>query len=100
MTRSSDPVTRRGAMRIATKTTSMVAMQVIGMAATKYANAQAYGQTPRNVVRYQDSPKDGHDCATCQQFIPGTVAGADGHCKVVAGTVSPQGWCIVWTAKS
>lgn len=99
MTRVSIPVTRRGAMRVATQAANLAVLQVIGLAADQHANAQAYGQTPKNAVRYQDSPRDGHDCATCLQFIPGPTAGSDGHCKVVAGTISPHGWCIVWAAK-
>lgn len=75
-------------------------MQGLGALASRRASAQVYGQTPRNVVRYQDTPKDGHDCKGCQQFIPGPSADADGHCKVVAGTVSPNGWCLIWTAKA
>ncbi len=87
-------------MRLAAKTTSLVAMQIIGTAVARYANAQPYGQTPKNVVRYQEVPKDGHDCLTCSQFIPGAAAGASGHCKVVAGDIDPRGWCMIWTAKT
>jgi hypothetical protein len=70
------------------------------MTAARRADAQTYGQTPKNVVRYQETPKDGHDCLTCVQFIPGAAAGANGHCKVVAGDINPHGWCIVWSAKT
>ena len=87
-------------MDIAAKATSLVAMQLVGMAAGRRANAQPYGQTPKTALRYQDLPKDGHDCATCFQFIPGAAADADGHCKVVAGSISPHGWCIIWAAKT
>lgn len=99
MMRSSNAVTRRGALRVAAQATGLVAVQVAGLAASRPASAQPYGQTPKTVVKYQDTPKDGHDCLNCAQFIPGTSAGGNGHCKLVAGDISPHGWCIVWSAK-
>ncbi len=57
-------------------------------------------------VHYQDQPKDGKKCATCNFFIPPTGAkGAGmmgggmgpgmmaGTCKIVQGSISPMGWC-------
>ena len=62
--------------------------------------AVTYGITPQSAVAYRDSPNGSSDCANCSHFIPGPSASADGHCTVVAGTISPHGWCAVWTAKS
>lgn len=61
--------------------------------------AVAYGITPKSAVAYRDSPSGGNDCSNCMHFIPGPSAAANGHCAVVAGSISPHGWCAVWTAK-
>jgi hypothetical protein len=57
-----------------------------GLAATDQKIAQ-------NLVQYQGTPKDGHECDKCMHFI------APDSCKVVAGKVSPKGWCAAFAAK-
>jgi len=51
-------------------------------------------------MHYQDQPKDGQNCATCVQFIPGAKPGASGACQIVQGPISPNGWCIEYIKKS
>ena len=36
---------------------------------------------------YQDDPRDMQNCAMCTLFLPPAA------CKVVEGTISPNGWC-------
>lgn len=56
------------------------------------ALAQA-GKAKKSAMKYQDKPKDGKRCNDCVQFIsPGT-------CKVVEGSISPNGWCMVFQPK-
>jgi hypothetical protein len=38
-------------------------------------------------AQYQDQPKSGLSCAACALFRP------PGSCVVVAGAISPNGWC-------
>jgi hypothetical protein len=38
-------------------------------------------------AQYQDRPKNGLSCAACALFRPPAA------CAVVAGVVSPHGWC-------
>jgi hypothetical protein len=38
-------------------------------------------------AEYQDTPNGIYSCATCTLFVPPSA------CKVVAGEVSPDGWC-------
>lgn len=45
-----------------------------------------------SAVQYQDQPKGSQRCSA--HFIPG------GQCKLVEGPISPNGWCIAYTAKS
>ncbi len=48
----------------------------------------------QSAVRYQDLPKDGHQCSNCNLFLPPNA------CKSVAGTISPKGWCALWVKKA
>lgn len=42
-------------------------------------------------VQYQAQPKGEQKCSNCMNFIAESNT-----CKRVEGTVSPQGWCIIW----
>jgi len=46
-------------------------------------------------VNYQAKPKGDQKCASCANFVA-----ASNTCKVVEGTVSPEGWCRVWVMKA
>jgi hypothetical protein len=48
----------------------------------------------QSVVQYQTSPKDGAMCSGCTNFV------APNACKVVSGTISPNGWCVAYAPKS
>ena len=50
-------------------------------------------------VQYRGRPNDGKDCDDCIQFVPGTSPNATGSCKVVAGAISPHGYCLAFTPK-
>jgi hypothetical protein len=45
------------------------------------------------MVQYQTSPKDGNKCSLCVNFEPPNA------CKIVSGTISPDGWCIAFAPK-
>lgn len=47
-------------------------------------------------VSYQTSPSGGQQCSGCKNFIPGASASANGTCKVVAGDISPAGYCVAF----
>ena len=51
-------------------------------------------KTAKDAVKYQESPKDGQKCADCNFFQ------APGSCTVVDGTISPNGWCMLYSKKS
>lgn len=55
--------------------------------------AEAQQKVAKSMVQYQDSPKGGHQCSGCSNFM------APSSCKVVEGTISPHGWCSIWTPK-
>ena len=46
-------------------------------------------------VKYQAQPKGEQKCSGCQNFIAESST-----CKVVAGQISPDGWCSLWVKKA
>ena len=51
-------------------------------------------------MHYQTTPNNGKQCSGCNFFIPGSSATANGSCKIVDGSISPNGYCMAYTAKS
>jgi hypothetical protein len=62
-----------------------------GVAAISSAKAQ--DKIAPSMVQYQTSPKDGNKCSTCVNFE------APNACKIVSGTIVPDGWCIAYAPK-
>jgi len=47
----------------------------------------------QELVQYQNQPKDGQQCSKCAQWV------APNACKIVAGVISPQGYCVAYAPK-
>jgi len=62
-------------------------------AATILTMTQAHAKASQKAVKYQDTPKGDQACENCALFE------APSSCKTVDGTVSPQGWCMVYAKK-
>lgn len=75
------------------------AVLLAGLAAIPLA-VEAAGTASKASMQYQDHPKGNQECSTCLQFIPGKSASAMGQCNVVAGPISPKGWCVAYAKKS
>lgn len=78
---------------------------VIGATALAAAPFLAPTQALAGVVtqanaKYQDHPKGPSHCSICNYFIPGPKADANGTCKQVAGSISPNGWCQFFAKKA
>ena len=58
------------------------------------ASAKAQDKIAQAQVQYQTTPKDGNKCSTCVNFEDPPNA-----CKIVAGTIDPNGWCIAYAPK-
>ena len=67
----------------------------VGMAMLSLTPRDAFSQqkAAKTMVQYQDSPKGGHQCSTCSNFV------SPASCKVVDGKISAHGWCSIWTPK-
>lgn len=92
MTFKSIPTTRRALL---------LAAAVLPAAATFIwsKQAEAAGSTPKANVQFQYKPKGANQCSKCNYFIPGANPTAVGQCKVVAGPIPPNGWCILFAPK-
>ena len=66
------------------------------MAATA---AKAGGTMPKANAKYQETPKGKSQCSNCLYYLPASKSGGTGFCKVVAGPISPSGWCALYAAK-
>ena len=56
-------------------------------------DARAQPKASKESMKYQDKPNGDKQCSNCAQFV------APDGCKVVAGTISPQGYCLAWAKK-
>ena len=54
---------------------------------------EAVAKVAQRAVQHQPTPKGGLSCAGCNSFI------TPSECKLVAGEISPSGWCHLWTKK-
>jgi hypothetical protein len=90
MSASSMPPTRRGLL--------IGAAVLTGLPIPAVSQAvHAAGTLPKANVHYQDRPNARQQhCGMCNFYISGPTAG---QCKVVAGAISPYGWCILFVPK-
>ena len=55
--------------------------------------AHASGKMAQKAVNYQPTPKGGQRCDNCALWqVPNS-------CKLVDGTISPSGWCVLYKKK-
>ena len=88
MTNFTGPSSRRVFLRTSLGTGAAV---VAGAVVARRAAAQE--KVEPSLVQYQAMPKDGLKCSGCQHFV------APNACAVVAGEISPNGWCAAYAAK-
>jgi hypothetical protein len=77
---------------------SIVLPALAGLLLAETTSAQAKGSKAQ--FKYQDTPNNGHKCSQCSLYIPGSSSKANGTCKLVDGSISPNGWCTAFAAKS
>jgi len=51
-------------------------------------------------MHYQPSPNGSMQCSGCKFFIAGKDPKSSGNCQLVEGSISPNGYCTGYTAKS
>jgi hypothetical protein len=87
MPADAQPVSRRHLLRGAAMVTA---------AATVFVAAEpaAAGSMTQKAAGYQTTPKGDQKCDGCALFV------APSSCKLVAGDISPSGWCRLYAKKS
>lgn len=65
----------------------------------KIQPAQA-AKVKQAVAMYQPKPHASQKCVQCVHFAAGKTPTADGTCKLVEGSISPNGWCVLFAPKS
>jgi len=55
--------------------------------------AQGDSKAAQNLVQYRDKPNGAARCNGCVSFV------APNACKVVAGKIDPEGWCLLYAPK-
>jgi hypothetical protein len=57
------------------------------------------GSGRKEDFHYQDHPNEGKHCANCVAFTPPPSGQEFGACNIIAGPISPNGWCMAFTPK-
>ena len=65
----------------------------IGASLASREAAAAQAKLAQTEIDYQRTPKGGQRCELCVNWRP------PGACKVVAGSISPAGWCSLFAPK-
>ena len=76
---------------------AVVLPALAGLLLAETTNAQA--KVSKAQFKYQNTPKNGQKCSGCTFYVPNGNPKANGACKLVDGSISPNGWCTAWSAK-
>jgi hypothetical protein len=82
----------RGVLSRRTALQAAIGLTTIG-AAGRALGQQQPQKIDQKTAMYQPTPKNGQSCAKCFAFEP------PASCKLVAGTISPAGWCQLFAPK-
>jgi len=71
----------------------------IAIGAFAALQAEAEAKAPQLTVAYRNKPHGTKSCDECRSFIRNRAhPKANGQCKKVAGSISPEGYCVLWHA--
>lgn len=93
MKNSASGITRRAFV-----SNAVVLPALAGLLLAETTSAEAKGSKAQ--FKYQGTPNNGHKCSQCTFYIAGSSPKANGTCKIVDGSISPNGWCTAFSAKS
>ena len=79
--------------RVVLKRAALLAGTVVTASVLPAKSALAQQKVSKEAMKYQEKPNGDKQCSNCLQFIP------PGSCKVVEGTISPNGYCLAWVKK-
>jgi hypothetical protein len=67
---------------------------LMALGALSESRADNSSQLRKQDVRYQDQPKGNQRCDGCKNFVGPSA------CRVVQGSVNPNGWCLLFQGKT
>jgi hypothetical protein len=73
----------------------LAALALGGAAAVGLGGTPAVAQQSKQAANYQNAPNGGQRCAGCTFFNSRNRT-----CQIVAGEISPNGWCRYYRSKS
>lgn len=79
---------------------ALVTLPAAALAALSAPGVADAAKGSKAQFKYQDTPKKGEKCATCRFYIASKKPKAKGACTLVAGPISPNGWCIAYAKKA
>ncbi|HEY1637565.1 MAG TPA: hypothetical protein VGF62_03495 [Rhizomicrobium sp.] len=79
-----------GNLKVAGAAGGLMALGVVGGSRA----ADNSSQLRKQDVRYQDQPKGNQRCEGCKNFVGPSA------CRVVQGSVNPNGWCLLFQGKT
>jgi hypothetical protein len=93
MKRTPETQTRRDFVRNAT-------LPVVGALLFAATTSAASAKGTQAQFKYQNKPNGGKKCSGCRFFLKGKTPTAAGTCTIVAGNISPNGWCDAYSPKT
>ena len=76
------------------------AIAVVAIPLAMIGRSALAGKAAKSDFHYMDHPNEGKHCAGCAAFLPSAKGpDAPGECRIVAGPIDPNGWCMAFTAK-
>lgn len=76
------------------RTGMMIVAGATGAAAIGASSARAEDEKiAQELVQYQNEPKEGQKCSMCAQWVDPDA------CKIVAGKINPNGYCVAYAPK-
>ena len=79
---------------------ALIALPAAALAALSAPRIAEAAKGSKAQFKYQATPKYGQKCVTCRFYIPAKTRNARGACTLVAGSISPNGWCIAYAKKT
>jgi hypothetical protein len=86
-TSDQQPLSRRRFLQVSVAGAALSAAGGLSACMPSGTGTRTPGSTPKVLALYRDSPNEGRRCAGCTHFIEPNA------CDIVAGEISPNGWC-------
>jgi len=89
-------------LNLARRSFLMRSVEMAGLATLTVVSgrsAPAAAKAAKSDFMYQDHQHDGKRCAQCKFFSFDGASSGNGSCSIVAGVISPEGWCAAFAPK-